>query len=75
MKKKHYNFLDQRKADFDQDYEEFCKEINDLHVGFMNQISIKCSNDSSWKQKYIYLSYHQTNYGNLNLYSKTEKWF
>ncbi|XP_047906156.2 dynein axonemal heavy chain 5 isoform X2 [Anser cygnoides] len=31
MKKKHYNFLDQRKADFDQDYEEFCKEINDLH--------------------------------------------
>lgn len=51
MKKKHYNFLDQRKADFDQDYEEFCKEINDLHVGFMNQISIKCSNDSSWKQK------------------------
>uniref|UniRef100_A0A8C3CTQ3 Dynein axonemal heavy chain 5 n=1 Tax=Cairina moschata TaxID=8855 RepID=A0A8C3CTQ3_CAIMO len=40
MKKKHYNFLDQWKADFDQDYEEFCKEINDLHVGFMNQIKI-----------------------------------
>ncbi|OXB65197.1 hypothetical protein ASZ78_004954 [Callipepla squamata] len=31
MKKRDYNFLDQRKADFDQDYEEFCKEINDLH--------------------------------------------
>ncbi|XP_065523675.1 dynein axonemal heavy chain 5 [Lathamus discolor] len=31
MKKRHYNFLDQRKIDFDQDYEEFCKEINDLH--------------------------------------------
>ncbi|XP_042662867.1 dynein axonemal heavy chain 5 isoform X2 [Tyto alba] len=31
MKNKHYNFLDQRKTDFDQDYEEFCKEINDLH--------------------------------------------
>nr|XP_009683066.1 PREDICTED: dynein heavy chain 5, axonemal [Struthio camelus australis] len=31
MKKKQYNFLDQRKTDFDQDYEEFCKEINDLH--------------------------------------------
>ncbi|POI29281.1 hypothetical protein CIB84_006969, partial [Bambusicola thoracicus] len=30
MKKKDYNFLDQRKADFDRDYEEFCKEINDL---------------------------------------------
>uniref|UniRef100_A0A669PQ64 Dynein axonemal heavy chain 5 n=1 Tax=Phasianus colchicus TaxID=9054 RepID=A0A669PQ64_PHACC len=32
MKKKDYNFLDQRKADFDRDYEEFCKEISDLHV-------------------------------------------
>ncbi|KAM9637240.1 dynein axonemal heavy chain 5 [Morphnus guianensis] len=31
MKKRPYNFLDQRKTDFDQDYEEFCKEINDLH--------------------------------------------
>uniref|UniRef100_A0A669D0H3 Dynein axonemal heavy chain 5 n=1 Tax=Oreochromis niloticus TaxID=8128 RepID=A0A669D0H3_ORENI len=25
MKKKHYSFLDQRKSDFDVDYEEFCK--------------------------------------------------
>ncbi|KAJ7395639.1 hypothetical protein BTVI_152782 [Pitangus sulphuratus] len=31
IKNKHYNFLDQRKTDFDQDYEEFCREINDLH--------------------------------------------
>ncbi|XP_027744226.1 dynein heavy chain 5, axonemal isoform X1 [Empidonax traillii] len=31
MKNKNYNFLDQRKSDFDQDYEEFCREINDLH--------------------------------------------
>nr|XP_021143896.1 dynein heavy chain 5, axonemal [Columba livia] len=31
MKKRPYNFLDQRKTDFDQDYEEFCKEINELH--------------------------------------------
>ncbi|XP_051632386.1 dynein axonemal heavy chain 5-like, partial [Manacus candei] len=31
IKSKHYNFLDQRKTDFDQDYEEFCREINDLH--------------------------------------------
>lgn len=33
IKKKEYNFLDQRKMDFDQDYEEFCKRTNDLHVG------------------------------------------
>uniref|UniRef100_A0A8C3PTP3 Dynein axonemal heavy chain 5 n=1 Tax=Calidris pygmaea TaxID=425635 RepID=A0A8C3PTP3_9CHAR len=40
MKKRHYNFLDQRKPDFDQDYEEFCKEINDLHVGIFKIIII-----------------------------------
>ncbi|XP_043743727.1 dynein axonemal heavy chain 5 [Cervus elaphus] len=31
IKKKEYNFLDQRKMEFEQDYEEFCKQINDLH--------------------------------------------
>ena len=32
MKKKPYDYLDQRKADFDQDFEEFKRQINDLHV-------------------------------------------
>lgn len=32
IKKKEYDFLDQRKMDFDQDYEEFCKRVNELHV-------------------------------------------
>uniref|UniRef100_A0A670IDT3 Dynein axonemal heavy chain 5 n=1 Tax=Podarcis muralis TaxID=64176 RepID=A0A670IDT3_PODMU len=36
MKKKQYNFLDQRKTDFDQDYEEFCKQTDDLHVRIPN---------------------------------------
>ncbi|XP_078395203.1 dynein axonemal heavy chain 5 [Cetorhinus maximus] len=31
LKKKQYNFLDQRKTDFDQDYEEFCKQTHDVH--------------------------------------------
>uniref|UniRef100_A0A6Q2Y0T3 AAA+ ATPase domain-containing protein n=1 Tax=Esox lucius TaxID=8010 RepID=A0A6Q2Y0T3_ESOLU len=31
MKKKHYSFLDQRRTDFDQDYDEFCKNTTDLH--------------------------------------------
>ncbi|XP_057352291.1 dynein axonemal heavy chain 5 isoform X2 [Manis pentadactyla] len=31
IKRKEYNFLDQRKMEFDQDYEEFCKQTNDLH--------------------------------------------
>lgn len=35
MKRKQYNFLDQRKTDFDQDYEEFLKQTNDLHVSFI----------------------------------------
>ncbi|XP_063344566.1 dynein axonemal heavy chain 5 isoform X2 [Pelmatolapia mariae] len=31
MKKKHYSFLDQRRSDFDVDYEEFCKSTSELH--------------------------------------------
>ncbi|KAG5271166.1 hypothetical protein AALO_G00176670, partial [Alosa alosa] len=31
MKKKPYSFLDQRRTDFDQDYDEFCKHTNELH--------------------------------------------
>ncbi|RXN22872.1 dynein heavy chain axonemal [Labeo rohita] len=31
MKKKQYSFLDQRRTDFDQDYDEFCKQISELH--------------------------------------------
>ncbi|XP_073341883.1 dynein axonemal heavy chain 5 isoform X1 [Pagrus major] len=39
MKKKHYSFLDQRRTDFDVDYEEFCKSTSELHnqlKGFMD---------------------------------------
>uniref|UniRef100_A0A3Q3G615 Dynein, axonemal, heavy chain 5 n=1 Tax=Labrus bergylta TaxID=56723 RepID=A0A3Q3G615_9LABR len=32
MKKKHYSFLDQRRADFDVDYEEFCKSTSELGI-------------------------------------------
>ncbi|XP_077430963.1 dynein axonemal heavy chain 5 isoform X2 [Vanacampus margaritifer] len=31
MKTKHYSFLDQRRTDFDVDYEEFCKSTSELH--------------------------------------------
>uniref|UniRef100_A0A3B4ZWX5 Dynein axonemal heavy chain 5 n=1 Tax=Stegastes partitus TaxID=144197 RepID=A0A3B4ZWX5_9TELE len=30
--KKNYSFLDQRRTDFDVDYEEFCKSTSELHV-------------------------------------------
>ena len=32
IKKKSYDFLDQRRTDFDIDYEDFKKNIQDLHV-------------------------------------------
>lgn len=32
MKNKQYNFLDQRRTDFDQDYDEFCRQTTELHV-------------------------------------------
>nr|XP_046256822.1 dynein axonemal heavy chain 5 [Scatophagus argus] len=36
MKKKHYSFLDQRRTDFDVDYEEFCKSTSELHNQLKN---------------------------------------
>ncbi|XP_049585235.1 dynein axonemal heavy chain 5 [Syngnathus scovelli] len=36
MKTKHYSFLDQRRTDFDVDYEEFCKSTTELHAQLMN---------------------------------------
>ena len=35
MKKKPYDFLDQRKAEFDQDFDDFKRQISDLHVSIM----------------------------------------
>ena len=32
IKKKPYNFLDQRKTDFDLDYDEFKRQIQEMHV-------------------------------------------
>ncbi|KAK1345311.1 hypothetical protein QTO34_014022 [Cnephaeus nilssonii] len=40
IKKKEYNFLDQRKMDFDQDYEEFCKQTDDLHKQLQNFMDV-----------------------------------
>ncbi|XP_077383165.1 dynein axonemal heavy chain 5 isoform X2 [Festucalex cinctus] len=36
MKTKHYSFLDQRRTDFDVDYEEFCKSTTELHEQLTN---------------------------------------
>ncbi|XP_075937501.1 dynein axonemal heavy chain 5 isoform X2 [Anarhichas minor] len=44
MKKKCYSFLDQRRTDFDVDYEEFCKSTSELH----NQL--KSFMDSTFEQ-------------------------
>jgi len=42
MKKKHYSFLDQRRTDFDVDYEEFCKSTSELHVSKILQTQHIC---------------------------------
>ncbi|KAL6108919.1 dnah5 [Pungitius sinensis] len=47
MKTKHYSFLDQRKTDFDADYEEFCNNTSELHnqlKTFMDSIFEKIHN-------------------------------
>ena len=36
MRKKPYDYLDQRKMDFDQDFEDFKRQINELHVSNQN---------------------------------------
>ena len=41
MRKKQYDYLDQRKTDFDTDFEEFKRQIADLHVGFI-RFSVTC---------------------------------
>ena len=35
MKKKPYDYLDQRKTEFDTDFEEFKRQINELHVSLI----------------------------------------
>ena len=40
IRKRPYDFLDQRKMEFDQDYEDFKRQISELHVrlsSFTNQ--------------------------------------
>uniref|UniRef100_A0A7N8XMR9 Dynein, axonemal, heavy chain 5 n=1 Tax=Mastacembelus armatus TaxID=205130 RepID=A0A7N8XMR9_9TELE len=35
-----YSFLDQRRTDFDDDYEEFCKSTSELHVSYISQTQL-----------------------------------
>ena len=37
MKKKGYDILDQRKSDFDADFEEFKRQVEDIKVSFLKQ--------------------------------------
>ncbi len=39
IKKRNYDFLDQRKTDFDTDYDDFKRAIQDLHVRSVFSIS------------------------------------
>jgi dynein heavy chain, axonemal len=37
LKKKTYDFLDQRRTEFDTDYEDFKRVIQDLHVNYFTE--------------------------------------
>ena len=39
MKKKPYDFLDQRKMEFDSDFDDFRRQVQDLHVRKNNNFS------------------------------------
>ena len=43
MRKKPYDFLDQRKAEFDVDFDDFKRQIGDLHVISPVQLTIIAS--------------------------------
>lgn len=49
MKQKHYSFLDQRRTDFDVDYDEFCKSTAELHVS-ENKCSLSWENVKKFTQ-------------------------
>lgn len=39
MKKKPYDYLDQRKMEFDSDFDDFKRQINDLHVSPVKHVT------------------------------------
>ena len=41
MRKKPYDLLDYRKMDFDADFEEFKRQINDLQVSLLSHLKLK----------------------------------
>ncbi|XP_008567303.1 PREDICTED: dynein heavy chain 5, axonemal, partial [Galeopterus variegatus] len=71
IKKKEYNFLDQRKMDFDQDYEEFCKQTNDLHNELQKFMDVTFENIQNTNQALSMLKkFERLNIPNLGIDEK-----
>uniref|UniRef100_A0A8C6MZK3 Dynein, axonemal, heavy chain 5 n=1 Tax=Mus spicilegus TaxID=10103 RepID=A0A8C6MZK3_MUSSI len=71
IKKKEYNFLDQREMDFDQDYEEFCKRINELHNDLQRFMDITFEKIPSTRQALSTLKkFERLNIPNLGIEEK-----
>ncbi|XP_055965046.1 dynein axonemal heavy chain 5 [Sorex fumeus] len=71
MKKKEYNFLDQRKMDFDEDYEEFCKQTNDLHMELQKFMAVTIEKIQSTNQALSMLKkFERLNIPNLGIEDK-----
>ncbi|GAB1299283.1 Dynein axonemal heavy chain 5 [Apodemus speciosus] len=71
IKKKEYDFLDQRKMDFDQDYEEFCKRTNELHNELQRFMDVAFENIPSTRQALSTLKkFERLNIPNLGIEEK-----
>ncbi|EGV96920.1 Dynein heavy chain 5, axonemal [Cricetulus griseus] len=71
IKNKEYNFLDQRKMDFDQDYEEFCKRTNDLHNELQKFMDVSFEKVQSTRQALSMLKkFERLNIPNLGIEEK-----
>ncbi|XP_055955514.1 dynein axonemal heavy chain 5 isoform X2 [Patella vulgata] len=74
MKKKPYDYLDQRKMEFDQDFDEFRRQIQDLHatiVQFMDSKFEKIA--STQKALYLLRKFERLNLPNLGIQEKYQR--
>ncbi|XP_025115342.1 dynein heavy chain 5, axonemal-like isoform X3 [Pomacea canaliculata] len=74
MKKKPYDFLDQRKAEFDQDFEDFKRQISDLHSGIVAFMDTKFERITSTQRALMLLrKFEGLNIPNIGIQEKYQR--
>ncbi|XP_012940947.1 dynein heavy chain 5, axonemal [Aplysia californica] len=67
IRKRPYDFLDQRKMEFDQDYEDFKRQISDLHSAIVNFMDQKFEKINSTQRALVLLrKFEMLQLANLN---------